>query len=157
MKCIEIFLFSFVIICNYGCQPRHKNNSVKLKVIEKKESTIKNRLIKDKSIHLNDKNAIPFFYDYAKKNKENKVKILTKYGNIEIELFKKTPYHRANFIFLIKEKYFDNTLFHRVVKDFIIQGGNSDNPKISSKRRRIGKYLLPPDTKKGFKHKSFSL
>ena len=106
MKCIEIFLFSFVIICNYGCQPRHKNNSVKLKVIEKKESIIKNRLIKDKSIHLNDKNAIPFLFNYGKENKEDKVRIITKFGNIDIKLFKKTPYHRANFIYLTKKKIF---------------------------------------------------
>ena len=44
------------------------------------------------------------FFEDAKKNKENKVRILTKYGNIEIELFKKTPYHRANFIYLKKTK-----------------------------------------------------
>ena len=87
-----------------------------------------------------------------KKNKENKVRILTKYGNIEIELFKKTPYHRANFIYLTKKGYFDGTMFHRVVPGFIIQGGNSDNRKVMSKRQEIGRYLLPPDTKKGYSH-----
>ena len=39
-----------------------------------------------------------------------------------------------------------------MVKDFIIQGGNSDSYEISKRRRKIGRYLLPPDTKKGFKH-----
>ena len=38
------------------------------------------------------------------------------------------------------------------MKDFIIQGGNSDNRKTSMKRKSIGRYLLPPDTKKGYKH-----
>ena len=101
---------------------------------------------------LNDKNAIPFFFNYEKKNKENQVRIVTDYGNIDIQLYKDTPYHRANFIFLTKKKYFDGEYFHRVVKDFIIQGGNSDNRSTSKKRRAIGKYLLPPDTKKGHKH-----
>ena len=101
---------------------------------------------------LNDKNAIPFFYEYEKKNKENLVRIITDYGNIDIKLFENTPYHRANFIFLTKKNYFDGEYFHRVVKDFIIQGGNSDNRKTSTKRRSIGRYLLPPDTKKGHKH-----
>ena len=101
---------------------------------------------------LDDKNAIPFFFEYNQKNKENKVRIETKFGNIDILLFNETPYHRSNFIYLTKKKYFDGTSFHRVVKDFIIQGGNSDSYEISKRRKRIGRYLLPPDTKKGFKH-----
>jgi len=121
------------------------------KIIIKKE--IKTKPVEKKKVFLlNDKNAIPFFYEYEKKNKENLVRIITDYGNIDIELFKNTPYHRANFIFLTKKNYFEGEYFHRVVKDFIIQGGNSDNRKTSTKRRSIGRYLLPPDTKKGHKH-----
>ena len=101
---------------------------------------------------MDDKNAIPFLFEYGNKNKENKVRISTRYGDIDVELFKNTPYHRANFIYLIKKKYFQGEYFHRVVKDFIIQGGNSDNISTSKKRRKIGRYLLPPDTKKGYKH-----
>ena len=101
---------------------------------------------------MNDDNAIPFLFEYGKKNKENKVRIITNYGNIDIELFNNTPYHRANFIYLTSKKYFEGEFFHRVVKDFIIQGGNSDNISTSKKRRKIGRYLLPPDTKKGHKH-----
>ena len=43
-------------------------------------------------------------------------------------------------------------MFHRVVPGFIIQGGNSDNRKVMNKRQEIGRYLLPPDTKKGYSH-----
>ncbi len=141
-----------ILIILISCEEKNVKKSNKIlktpKILKPSPSSIIN-----KKKLLDDKNIIPFLNDYAKKNKENKVKILTKFGEIEIKLYEETIYHRANFIFLIKEKYFDNTLFHRVVKDFIIQGGNSDNPKISSKRRKIGKYLLPPDTKKDFKHK----
>ena len=127
------------------------NNKVTKKIIIKKE--IKTKPVEKKKVFLlNDKNAIPFFYEYEKKNKENLVRIITDYGNIDVELFKNTPYHRANFIFLTKKNYFEGEYFHRVVKDFIIQGGNSDNRKTSQKRRSIGRYLLPPDTKKGYKH-----
>jgi len=103
-------------------------------------------------ILLNDKNAIPFFFNYEKNNPEDKVRISTRFGNIDIKLFKNTPYHRANFIYLTKKGYFKNTTFHRVVSDFIIQGGNSDRYETAKKRGEIGKYLLPPDTKKGYKH-----
>ena len=129
--------------------------------MSKKEKPIskpikKSIIQKDKEIvkefKLNDENAIPFLFEYGKKNKENKVRINTGYGSIDIELFNDTPYHRANFIYLIKNKYFQGEYFHRVVKDFIIQGGNSDNISTSKKRRKIGRYLLPPDTKKGHKH-----
>ena len=97
-------------------------------------------------------NVIPFLNQYEKENKERFVRIITDYGNIDIELFNETPYHRANFIFLTKQKYFDGTVFHRVVKNFVIQGGNSETWEISRRRATIGSYLLPPDTKKGFKH-----
>ena len=129
--------------------------------MSKKEKPIskpikKSIIQKDKEIvkefKLNDENAIPFLFEYGEKNKENKVRITTGYGSIDIELFNDTPYHRANFIYLIKNKYFKGEYFHRVVKDFIIQGGNSDNISTSKKRRKIGRYLLPPDTKKGYKH-----
>jgi cyclophilin family peptidyl-prolyl cis-trans isomerase len=101
---------------------------------------------------LNEENAIAFFFDYNKTLKETKVRLQTNFGTITIELFDNVPYHKANFIYLAKKGYFDNTYFHRVVKGFIIQGGNADIPEVSQKRRAIGRYLLPPDTRKGHKH-----
>lgn len=102
---------------------------------------------------LTEDNAMDFFLEYETKNKENKVRISTNKGDIDILLYKKTKFHRANFIFLTKQGAFDNTQFHRVVKNFIIQGGNTDNIKVAGKRRKIGKYLLPTDAKRGFTHK----
>ncbi len=101
---------------------------------------------------LNDKNAMEFFLQYEKKNTENKVRIATDFGNIDILLFDETKFHRANFIFLAKQQYFDSTQFYRVIPDYIIQGGSTDDPDVISKRDDIGKYLLPTDTKRGFHH-----
>ncbi|MBK78441.1 MAG: peptidylprolyl isomerase [Flavobacteriaceae bacterium] len=152
-KNIAFIIIIILFGCNYNNSTPKKNKIIKKNKTVKNISNLKNEAIKkSENFFLNEKNAIPFFYEYEKENKENKIKIITSYGDIEIELFKNTPYHRANFIYLIKKKYFNNTTFHRVVKDFIIQGGNSDSYEISKKRTMIGKYLLPPDTKKGYSH-----
>lgn len=105
-----------------------------------------------KEFVLNDDNAIPFLFAYAQENKQKMVRVETDFGSFVIALNENTPYHRANFIYLTKRNYFDGTFFHRVVKDFIIQGGNSDQTSTSKKRRKIGKYLLPPDTRNGLRH-----
>lgn len=101
---------------------------------------------------LTEDNAIDFFFEYQKNLKTTKVKLTTSMGHFTVQLYDNVPYHKANFIYLTKKGYFDNTMFHRVVKDFIIQGGNADNVETSRKRREIGRYLLPPDTRKGYKH-----
>ena len=104
------------------------------------------------TFRLTEENAIDFFFNYAQEVKETKVRIHTSMGSFTIELYDNVPYHKANFIYLAKKGYFDNTQFHRVVPGFIIQGGNSDNTGTSKKRKAIGRYLLPPDTRKGHKH-----
>ncbi|TYA53790.1 peptidylprolyl isomerase [Formosa maritima] len=106
----------------------------------------------EESTLLTDENVMEFFLQYEKTNKENKVRITTRFGDIDILLFNETKFHRANFIYLTKQGYFENTQFYRVIDNFIIQGGNSDNSETAKKRNKIGKYLLPTDTKRGFKH-----
>jgi len=101
---------------------------------------------------LTEENAIDFFFQYQKNLKANKVRLRTSMGSFTVELFDDVPYHKSNFIYLTRKGYFDNTMFHRVVRDFIIQGGNADNQETAGKRREIGRYLLPPDTRKGHKH-----
>jgi cyclophilin family peptidyl-prolyl cis-trans isomerase len=107
---------------------------------------------KEEPFLLTEDNAIDFFFNYNKTLKEDKVRVTTNLGSFTVQLFDNVPYHKANFIFLASKGYFDDTQFHRVVKNFIIQGGNSDDRETGIKRRAIGRYLLPPDGKKGYKH-----
>lgn len=53
--------------------------------------------------------------------------ISTSYGDMKIKLYNETPLHRDNFIKLINEHYFDSLLFHRVIQNFMIQGGDPDS------------------------------
>ncbi len=102
---------------------------------------------------LTEENAIDFFFKYQKELKDHmKIRFTTSFGDFVVELYDNVPYHKANFIYLTRMGYFDNTQFHRVVKNFIIQGGNSDDKATAEKRREIGRYLLPPDTRKGYRH-----
>lgn len=59
------------------------------------------------------------------KEKGTIIEIKTSYGNINIRLFDETPLHRDNFLKLINDSTYENFLFHRVIKDFIIQGGTT--------------------------------
>jgi cyclophilin family peptidyl-prolyl cis-trans isomerase len=55
------------------------------------------------------------------------VLIETNMGNIKLMLYKETPKHRQNFLQLIENKHFDGTLFYRVIKGFVVQGGSQDS------------------------------
>ncbi|NQX81080.1 MAG: peptidylprolyl isomerase [Flavobacteriaceae bacterium] len=102
---------------------------------------------------LNKKNVRSFFTDYLKQNKETIVEFDTRFGNIIIQLSDDTPLHKANFIYLTKMGYFDLTCFHRVVKGFVAQGGNSDDVKTSEFRNKYTSYVLPSEFRDNLIHK----
>jgi peptidyl-prolyl cis-trans isomerase B (cyclophilin B) len=63
----------------------------------------------------------------AQNNNRTKVQINTTEGTIVVELYNETPVHRDNFIKLVEEKFYDNTLFHRCIQAFMIQGGDPNS------------------------------
>jgi len=65
------------------------------------------------------------------------VLIETNFGNMKLMLYKETPKHRKNFLQLIENKHFDGTLFYRVIKGFVLQGGSQDS-RNASPGRQIG-------------------
>ena len=89
-----------------------------------------------------------------------KVKIETKLGNIIVRLYDATPIHRDNFVKLVKEGFYDGTLFHRVIKNFMIQGGDPDS-KGAPADKELGEgdpgYTLEAEIRSGLYHKRGAL
>lgn len=149
---ILIFLFTQCRDAPSQQSPEQRSEEVTDTVVTDTLPKVAAPVKEEEAFVLTEENAIDFFFDYQKGLKANKVKLTTSFGSFTVQLYDNVPYHKANFIYLTRQGYFDNTMFHRVVKNFIIQGGNADNRETARKRREIGRYLLPPDTRKGYKH-----
>lgn len=88
--------------------------------------------------------------------KEKIVEIRTSFGNMYIWLYKETPLHRNNFLALADTGYFDSTTFHRIVTDFVIQGGdpNSKDDNPNNDGQGGPGYTIPAEIDSSkFKHK----
>lgn len=89
-----------------------------------------------------------------------RVMITTDYGTMVLRLYNKTPLHRDNFIKLVKQHFYDSLLFHRVIKKFMIQGGDP-----ASKHAKPGellgeaslKYTIPAEFDTALFHKKGAL
>lgn len=88
------------------------------------------------------------------------VLISTNYGDMKAILYNETPLHRDNFIKLVKEGYYDGTLFHRVIDGFMIQGGDP-NSKTAKPNQMLGQggpgYTVPAEFKQELIHKKGAL
>ncbi|MBQ2366963.1 MAG: peptidylprolyl isomerase [Bacteroidaceae bacterium] len=89
-----------------------------------------------------------------------KVKITTTMGDITVRLYDETPLHRDNFLKLAAEEFFNGTLFHRVIKDFMIQGGDP-NSKGAPAGMNLGSggpgYTIPAEIQPTLFHKRGAL
>jgi cyclophilin family peptidyl-prolyl cis-trans isomerase len=95
-----------------------------------------------------------FVFSCANTKKDKSVKqqynyqIQTDFGNILLELYPQTPLHKANFDKLVSEKYYDSTLFHRVINNFMIQGGDPQS-KYATPSQNLGNggpnYTIPAE------------
>lgn len=96
----------------------------------------------------------------ASKQKDVFVKIETNKGDIFLRLYNETPKHRDNFMKIIKDKKLDGTLFHRVIKDFMIQGGDPES-KNAKPKQLLGSgdlgYMIPAEFNPNLIHKKGAL
>ncbi|WP_343330246.1 peptidylprolyl isomerase [Polaribacter staleyi] len=150
MKILFKLFLVLSIIAFYQCKDEKK--TVEKKTLSLKKKKVKKEIVKAWD-SLNSHNTEAFLTEFGKQNPETKVLIKTDFGNIKIRLYEDVPIHRANFIFLTKIKYFNTTVFYRIAKNFVIQGGNSDEMYTQRERRKYGNYLLKPEFKSNRKHK----
>ena len=92
--------------------------------------------------------------------KETLVLISTSMGDIKVKLYNETPLHRDNFIKLVKEGYYNGLLFHRVINNFMLQGGDPDSKNAPS-GQMLGNggpdYTIPAEIIPELKHVKGSL
>ncbi len=93
-------------------------------------------------------------------NDTKKVLIKTEYGNMVVELYDETPLHRDNFIKLVEDGFYNDLLFHRVINEFMIQGGDPESKNASATKRLGGGgpgYTVDAEILEGFYHKKGAL
>lgn len=86
--------------------------------------------------------------------------LTTAYGKIILELYNNTPKHEANFVKLCKKHFYDGTLFHRVIPEFMIQGGDPES-KSAKPGQQLGNgdvgYRIPAEFRKEYFHQKGAL
>jgi len=155
MRNLLFFLGFTFLILSIGCESHKKedqSNKPSPKGTTKGSSQRENQEKSKPKDSINKKNAVAFLNLYGKQNKESKVLIKTRLGNIVIQLYDDTPLHRASFIFLTKMGYFNTTCFYRVVPNFIIQGGESERLDTQRYKGRYHRYKIPPEFRDNRKH-----
>jgi cyclophilin family peptidyl-prolyl cis-trans isomerase len=96
---------------------------------------------------------------FAKPPKNQYVRISTSFGDCIIRLYNETPKHRDNFIKLTKQGFYNGTLFHRVIQNFMIQGGDPDSRDTSKNKPGVElgngdvKYTIPAEFNENIFHK----
>lgn len=149
---ILLFLgaISFVILgSNSGCSEAETSQNIA--VVDETEA---NTTEPETTIE----NDQPAEIDRRKKNMH--VKITTQFGDIIVKLYDETPQHRDNFIKLVKEGYYEDLLWHRVMRNFMVQGGDPQS-KGAAPNVQLGRggpdYTVPAEINPAFIHKKGAL
>jgi peptidyl-prolyl cis-trans isomerase B (cyclophilin B) len=145
MKKISIFLFSFILVI--GTSTAQNKKAAPKPTTKPAEKT-------------SAKTPVHTVVKQPKKEKEQRVEITTDFGTMIVKLYNETPKHRDNFIKLVNEKFYDSLLFHRVIKSFMIQGGDP-NSKYADSTATLGSgdigYRIPAEINSNLYHKKGAL
>jgi len=142
----NLLMFPIVLLFFYACSAKVAENTESNEEVT--EQIVKQEVLQTKL-------EIPI-----NKGEGVKVKIKTSMGDITIVLYNETPLHQKNFVKLVNEKFYDGVLFHRVIKQFMIQAGDPDS-KTASKGQPLGSggpgYTIPAEFNTKFFHKKGAL
>ena len=152
LRSILVFTLLGILLasCNHAPPKRIKSDAPSEEKVPKAEN-------QDVEIWPKRGNIMTYFTKYGDENPERVVRLKTTLGDIDIELFEDTPLHRANFIHHVKRGLYDRTIFYRVIPDFMIQGGNSDDDKTVERRKGVESYYIPSEVKKHHIHERGSV
>jgi peptidyl-prolyl cis-trans isomerase B (cyclophilin B) len=154
-----VILTLFFLFLSFACKQKTTENESHFnpQSEDSSQQTSNTHISKKKNtpniFKITNRNADSILTDYFQNHPERKVKISTKFGEIIVQLYEDTPLHTANFLMLAEKGYFNGTFFDRVVKGFVIQGGNNDDVYTQIKQREIGKYSITPEFKPHRFHK----
>jgi peptidyl-prolyl cis-trans isomerase A (cyclophilin A) len=146
-------LWAFALLLLLGCTEGEPPQTPEQKPISTQKSKPKPKKPAVDTNMITDENVEHKLLAYGKANPETVVKVHTTKGVITIRLFKDTPLHRANFIMLAKKGYFEGTVFMRVVKGFMAQGGAAYSADHTDIKRGIGNYTIPPEFRSKYIHR----
>ena len=144
----NVILIYFLMGLLVSCQPSEaKKEAQKQSPTQKVEKQAKNEINKKEKKKperpfLTFDNADAFLLDYGTKNPEDKIVVKTKFGDIKIKLYHDTPIHRANMLWLAKNGFYKGNQFYRVIPQFMIQAGETDDQEVAKRRRTFGNYDL---------------
>lgn len=146
----------FLLLIASACKKTELAPLEKVSTVKKeKQPAKKTNFTKEKNTEetIHRKNSVAFLTEYGRNNPETEVLFKTRLGDLKVRLYRDTPLHRASFIFLAKQGYFNTVAVHRVVENFVVQGGNSENPKTRRMRKRFDSYHVPAEFRSNRKHK----
>jgi cyclophilin family peptidyl-prolyl cis-trans isomerase len=136
-----VFTLLFSALIAFNANPQVKKTPVKKKPVIVKKTVVPKAPV-------------------AKKLPGTRIKITTDSGVIVVRLYDKTPLHRDNFIKLVTEHFYDSLLFHRIIQNFMIQGGDPQSknaePGMQLGSGDIG-YTIPAEFDTAFIHKKGAL